>query len=121
MIQGIYGEDGELFFEITLIANNGLEFSVDAWLDTGFSGWLLMDSQDLQELEWTYFERQTMMTAKGETDFRIYLGQVKLDEQISDIPVHVGDGVGEFLLGRKWLKSRRLLVDMASGILTLGT
>ena len=38
MIQGTFGDEDELFFEIELITDNGLELPVDALLDTGFSG-----------------------------------------------------------------------------------
>jgi predicted aspartyl protease len=50
----------------------------------------------------------------------LYLPQVKIDRQTFDIPVHVGEGVSEVLLGRQWLKTRRLVVDMPSLVLTLG-
>jgi predicted aspartyl protease len=40
MIQGTFGNDGELFFEIELITNEGLALPIDALLDTGFSEWL---------------------------------------------------------------------------------
>lgn len=44
MISGKFGEIGELFFEIDLIAANGEVFSVDALLDTGFTtGWLAIN------------------------------------------------------------------------------
>ncbi|MEG5035258.1 aspartyl protease [Microcoleus sp. AT3-D2] len=119
MIEGTFGDEDELFFEIELIADNGLELPVDALLDTGFSGWLAMDSQDLEGLDWTYVEKETMRTAKGEFDFDIYAGKIRIDEQEFDIPVHVGAGVPEILIGRQWLKNRRLVVDMAAGILTL--
>lgn len=36
-----------------------------------------------------------------------------------DIPVHVGEGVSEVLLGCQWLKTRRLVVDIPSFVLTL--
>ena len=38
MIEGTFGEQDELFFEVDLIADNGLELPVNALLDTGFSG-----------------------------------------------------------------------------------
>ena len=38
MIEGTFGEQDELFFEVDLIADNGLELPVDTLLDTGFSG-----------------------------------------------------------------------------------
>jgi predicted aspartyl protease len=119
MIQGTFGDEDELFFEIELIADNGLELPVDALLDTGFSGWLAMNDQDLDGLDWTYVKQQKMRTAKGEFNFDLYAGKARIDEQEFDIPVHVGAGVPEFLIGRQWLKTRRLVVDMSAGILTL--
>ncbi len=44
MIAGRFGDEDELFFEVELIADNGLELPVDVLLDTGFSGWLAMDN-----------------------------------------------------------------------------
>ena len=119
MIQGRFGDEDELFFELELIADNGLELPVDSLLDTGFSGWLAMDSQDLEGLDWTYVKQEKMRTAKGEFDFEIYVGKVRIEYLEFDIPVHVGDGVPEILIGRQWLKSRRLVVDMSADILTL--
>ena len=119
MIAGRFGDEDELFFEVELIADNDLQLPVDVLLDTGFSGWLAMDSQDLEGLDWIYIRRQKMGTAKGEFNFDIYAGKVRIDEQEFDIPVHVGDGVPEILIGRQWLKNRRLVVDMSAGILTL--
>ena len=78
-----------------------------------------MDEQDLEGLDWIYIRRQEMRTAKREFDFDLYAGKVRIDEQEFDIPVHVGDGVPEILIGRQWRKSRRLVVDMSAGILTL--
>ena len=119
MIEGKFGDQDELFFEIELIADNGLELPVDALLDTGFSGWLAMDSQDLEGLDWTYIKQEKMRTAKGEFNFDLYVGKVRIDNQEFDIPVHVGDGVPEVLIGRQWLKNRRLIVDISAGVLTL--
>ncbi|HAG83384.1 MAG TPA: aspartyl protease [Cyanobacteria bacterium UBA11162] len=120
MIQGKFGEEDELFFEIELIAADGLELAVDALLDTGFSGWLAIDNQDLEGLDWVYVRKENMRLAQGEALLDIYLGKVRIDGQEFDIPVYVGVGVTEFLLGRQWLKTRRLVVDLPSGVLTLG-
>ena len=119
MMEGIFGDNDELFFEISLIADNGLELPVDALLDTGFSGWLAMDSQDLEGLDWTYIKQEKMRTAKGEFNFDLYVGKVRIEGQEFDIPVHVSTGVPEILIGRQWLKNRRLIVDISAGILTL--
>ncbi len=120
MIEGKFGDEDGLFFEIDLIASDGLELQVDALLDTGFSGWLALDKQDLEELDWAYSGKQMLRMAKGESNFDIYLGKVRIDGQEFDIPVYAGEGVTEFLLGRQWLKTKRVLVDFPSGILTLG-
>lgn len=54
MISGRFGENGELYFEIELIAATGEKFPVDALLDTGFTtGWLGINSQDLDALGWS--------------------------------------------------------------------
>jgi predicted aspartyl protease len=119
MIEGTFGDQDELFFEIELIADNGLELPIDALLDTGFSGWLAMDSQDLEGLDWTYIKQEKMRTAKGEFNFDLYAGKVRIEGQEFDIPVHVGTGVPEILIGRQWLKNRRLVVDISAGVLTL--
>ncbi|MEG3974255.1 aspartyl protease [Microcoleus sp. herbarium8] len=119
MMEGIFGDQDELFFEIELIADNGLELPVDALLDTGFSGWLAMNDQDLEGLDWIYVKQEKMRTAKGEFNFDLYAGKVRLEGQEFDIPVHVGAGVPEFLIGRQLLKNRRLVVDISAGVLTL--
>jgi predicted aspartyl protease len=119
MITGFFGDEDALFFEIELISSQGLKLPVDAMLDTGFSYWLAIDEQDVDALDWLRLERQTMITARGEADFDIYAGKVKIDGEEHDIPVHVGNGLTEILFGRQWLKNRRLVVDMTLGILTL--
>jgi predicted aspartyl protease len=44
---GSFGDNGELFFEIQLVAVSGEEFSVEALFDTGFTdGWLAINTQD---------------------------------------------------------------------------
>jgi predicted aspartyl protease len=55
------------------------------------------------------------------TNSDLYAGKVRIDEQKFDIPVYAGKEVAEILQGRQWLKTRRLVVDMHSGVLTLGT
>jgi predicted aspartyl protease len=79
-----------------------------------------MNKQDLPGLDWHYVGKRVMRMVKGESSFDIYAGTVQIDEQKFDIPVYVGEEVTEILLGRQWLITRRLVVDMPSGILTLG-
>lgn len=122
MISGMFGDIGELFFEIDLIAADGDIFQVDALLDTGFTtGWLAINSQDLDSLGWSVIDLdRTMQTARGEQFFDIYEGKVLLDGIEYTIPVHVGPEITEPLLGLQWLSRMRLVVDATEEILTLG-
>jgi len=119
-MDGFFGDEDALLFDINLITSDGLELPVDAMLDTGFSYWLAIDEQDLDALGWTYIDQQIMRTARGDVKFEIYLGKVKFSGQELDIPVHVGKGLTEVLLGRQWLRTKRLVVDITAGELTLG-
>lgn len=119
MIQGRFGDENELFFEIELITGVGLELSVEAILDTGFSHWLTIDKQDIEGIDWIYMTNKIMKMAKGYATFDIYLGTVKIDNQVHNIPIHVGEGVSEILLGRKWLQTQKLIVDISANLLTL--
>ena len=120
MINGEFGDNYELWFEIDLIAADGAILPIDALLDTGFSYWLAINIQDLQDLDWLYLRERRMRLAQGEAKFELYAGKVRIDGQEFDIPVHVGTEVPEILIGRQWLKTRRLVVDIPSGVLTMG-
>ncbi|MFK0731690.1 MAG: aspartyl protease [Gloeotrichia echinulata GP01] len=120
MIEGIFGENGQLFFEIDLITAEGLNLPVDAMLDTGFTGFLAINKQDLDGLDWSFIRKEKLRTAQGEARFDIYLGKVILNGQEYEIPVYVGDEITEILLGSEWLKILLLVVNYQAGILTLG-
>lgn len=112
MIHGTFGVEDALFFEIKLIASDDSGLIIDSMFDTGFSGWLAINDQDI--------DQKNMRTAQGDSVFDIYLGKIKLDGQEYDIPVHVGKDLTEVLLGRQWLQTKQLLVNMQTRILTLG-
>jgi predicted aspartyl protease len=120
MIQGNFGDNGQLFFEIDLITSVGLDLPVDAMLDNGFTGFLAINKQDLECLDWAYIGEESLRTAEGESRFDIYLGKVLLNEQEYEINVYVGDEITEVLLGSEWLKILPLVANYQAGILTLG-
>jgi predicted aspartyl protease len=121
MISGRFGENGELFFEIELIASNGEVFPVEVLLDTGFTtGFLAINSQDLDALDWSLIAPQIeMQTARGEGFLDIYEAWVIIDGQDLIVPVHVGEDIPEILIGCQWLDRMQLVVNKPSGILTL--
>lgn len=120
MINGTFGAEDALLFEIELIASDGSGLEVESMFDTGFSGWLAINEQDIDGFGWIYIDKKKMRTAQGTSAFNIYLGTIKLDGQEYDIPVHVGKNLTEILLGRQWLETKQLLVNKSQGILTLG-
>ncbi|MDF5735529.1 MULTISPECIES: aspartyl protease [unclassified Nostoc] len=120
MIQGTFGSKGELFFEIDLITFDGLNLPVDAMLDTGFTGFIAINKQDLDSLDWAYSGDELLRTAQGEIIFDRYLGKILLDGQEYEISVYAGDEITEVLLGSEWLKILPLVVNYHADILTLG-
>jgi predicted aspartyl protease len=66
-----------------------------------------------------FLNQETMLMARGESKFDIYAGKIRIGNQEFDIPVHVGNGLPEVLLGRQWLETRRLVVEMSKNLLTL--
>lgn len=121
MISGRFGEYGELFFEIELIASNGDLFPVEVLLDTGFTtGYLAINFQDIEALAWPLIRSKIRLgTARGEDFFDLYEGRVIIDSQEFIIPVHVGDELSEILIGSQWLDRMELVVNKPQGILTL--
>ena len=120
MIQGTFGNKGELYFEIDLIAADGSVITLNALLDTGFTDWLAMNSQDVESLEWLLVDKREMQTARGDVTLNLYEGSVIFDGQEITIPVLGGEEITEILIGLPWLENRRLVVDRKAGILTLG-
>ena len=120
-MNGHFGENGELLFDVDLIPVNEEIVSVEVLLDTGFTtGWLAINIQDAEALGWPIMAAQIeMQTASGNEFFSLYEGQIKLDEQIFTIPVHVGTNFSEILLGCQWLESMELVVNKPKDILTL--
>lgn len=73
MIQGRFGENGQIYFEIDLITGDGLSFSTEAMLDTGFTEFLAVSQQDLESLDWIFLSQEKLRTVQGEAYFDIYL------------------------------------------------
>lgn len=121
MISGEFNSRGELIFEISLIAADSDVIPVRALLDTGFTGWLAIDTQDAESLGWLLLsQKQQMRTARGEARFNLYQGKVLLFDQEYIIPVLGGDALPEIIIGVNWLQLKRLVADFPAGVLTLG-
>jgi predicted aspartyl protease len=122
MIFGDFNSRGELIFEIGLITADSDVIPVEVLLDTGFVGWLALNNQDISSLGWTrkINEQRNMQTARGETQFQLYQGNVLVDEQQFAIEVVGGDELESILLGVSWLQIKRLVADFPARVLTFG-
>jgi len=119
MIEGYFNNRGELFFEMDLMATDSSIVTVDAMLDTGFTDWLAMNTQDIDGLGWSFIEKQEKQTASGFVRFNLYVGTVFFDDQEMTIPVIGGREFTQVLMGLQWLNNRRLVVDRKMDLLTL--
>lgn len=108
MIEGHFNDLGQIYFDLKLITPDE-PIAIDAMFDTGFTGFIAVNKQDLDGLDWSFIREQPMRTARGESIFHIYLGEVRLDEKTFSIPVHAGDEIQEILLGSEWLKEFDLI------------
>jgi clan AA aspartic protease len=88
MISGSFGDNGELLFEIELVAANNDKFSVEALLDTGFTdGWLAINTQDLEVLEWSRLRKNIFH--RGMLNPNMLLSKLQTLEQILQIMVNL--------------------------------
>ena len=87
----------------------------------GFTGWLAIDSQDSDSLGWVCDnEPQDMQTAQGEARFNLYEGTVVIEGEEFTVEVLGGNELVNVLLGVLWLRTKRLVIDFPTGVLTLG-
>jgi predicted aspartyl protease len=119
MIEGDFNNQGELFFEMGLIASDKSVMFVPTILDTGFTDWLAMNIQDVESLGWTFIKTQKKYTADGIIEFNLYVGTVFFDNQEFIVPVIGGNEFTHVLMGLQWLNHRRLIVDRKMDRLTL--
>jgi len=119
MIRGNINSQGELFFEMGLIASDKSVMFTPAILDTGFTDWIAMNIQDVESLGWAFIKTQKKYTANGIIEFNLYAGTVFFDEQEFAIEVIGANELTHVLMGLQWLKHRRLIVDRKMDWLTL--
>ena len=121
MMTGEFNQKGELVFEVGLIAADESITWAEAILDTGFTGWLLVNEQDAITLGWKRdIKPKIVQTAGGEAVLNIYEGIVLIDGEELIVRVLAGDEIKEVLLGVRWLRFKRLVADFSAGVLTLG-
>jgi predicted aspartyl protease len=119
-MRGTFGTRGELWFEIDLIAVDNSVITVDGLLDTGFTDWLAINTEDAEALGWEFLEQEERQTAQGIATFRLYEGRLIIDNQELTVAVVAGDKMTNILMGLPWLDENRLVVDRKADLLILG-
>ena len=113
MMQGYVNQAYEAVIPIVIKQGNKLK-SVNAVIDTGFTGFLSIPSSMIAELElpWSYRDRATLGDG-SETLFDVHDASVIWDGQFREIEINSADT--DPLLGMKMLRGFRLQVDTVQG------
>jgi clan AA aspartic protease len=113
MMQGYVNENYEAI--ISVAVKNGIDFkSIDAVIDTGFTGFLSLPIAIIMELglEWSYRDRATLGDG-SETVFDVYNAGILWNGQLREIEIDAAET--EPLLGMALLRGYRLQVDAIEG------
>jgi clan AA aspartic protease len=113
MMQGYVNTSYEAV--ISLVIKHDSKFkSINAVIDTGFTGFLSLPQSIIDELElpWSYSDRATLGDG-SETLFDIHDANVIWDGQFREIEINSADT--EPLLGMSMLRGYRLEVDTIQG------
>jgi clan AA aspartic protease len=117
MMQGYVNRAYEAVIPV-VVSYNGKLKSVNAVIDTGFTGFLSLPADMIAELElpWNYRDRATLGDG-SETLFDIHDASVIWDGQFREIEVNSANT--DPLLGMRMLRGYRLQVDTVQGGLVM--
>ena len=118
MMQGFVNSNYEAILSIVVRNDKKLK-SIDAVIDTGFTGFLSLPEALISELElpWKYRDRATLGDG-SETVFDIYSANVIWDGEYQEIEVNAAET--EPLLGMSLLREYSLRINnTAGGIVTI--
>lgn len=112
-MQGYVNQAYEAVIPVVIKYGSKLK-SVNAVIDTGFTGFLSLPSSIISELElpWSYRDRATLGDG-SETLFDVYDANIIWDGQFREIEINSANT--DPLLGMKMLRGYRLQVDTVQG------
>ena len=114
MIRGEVSEDQQALVTIEIIDAKGHPRPVEVILDTGFTGYLTLPSETIQQLGLASVGRRTFELANGELfEFEAYLASVSWHERPTDALVLRSDS--DPLLGMTLLWGSRVTLDATAG------
>ena len=114
MIAGVVSTEHEATIGLTLIGDEGQQVRVQAVIDTGFDGWLLLPRTIIEELRYAWLGRNDTVLADGSaTSLNAYEGYVVWDRRRRTIYVHEADSTP--LVGMGLLKDHELNIQVRNG------
>lgn len=114
MIAGVVNAQCEAIIGLTLIGANDQQIRVEAVIDTGFDGWLILSPSLIDKLGYAWRGSCESILADGSnTDLNVYGGVVLWDRRRRNIPAHEAESTP--LLGMRLLEGFELTIQARSG------
>jgi len=118
MLQGTIDALGQIRVPIELIAADGAGSTLEALLDTGFTGSLGIRKELVRMLGWQPHGYVEASLASGSAALRLFLGEVVFDgrrQRIRAVTITSDD----VIVGLSLLREKRLLADFRAGMVTI--
>jgi clan AA aspartic protease len=114
MIIGAVNDSIEACVAVELCGLDGTKLLVNAIIDTGFSGDLMLPEREIDALKFPLAGGGIAILATGDSvPFQVYIGTVIWDG--APIRVEVIPTSGESLVGMRLLRGLRLTIDVSEG------
>ena len=114
MISGVVNHEREVTIGLTLLGNRKQHVRVEAVIDTGYDGWLLLPPSLVAELGYEWSTECSVVLADGtKTSFDVYRGKVLWDRRRRTISVDEADSSP--LVGMRLLEGFELTIKARSG------
>ncbi|MCU0569711.1 MAG: clan AA aspartic protease [Oculatellaceae cyanobacterium Prado106] len=114
MITGFVNVEFEPIIPLSLRRADGIVFTQDAIVDTGFNGWLSLPPDLIAELSLKWKRRGRALLGDGsECIFNIYEATVVWDDTLLTIPIDEADA--EPLIGMSLMEGYELKVQVFEG------
>lgn len=114
MITGIVNADFEPIIPLSVRGSDGMVYTQDAIVDTGFNGWLSLPPDLIAQLNLRWKRRGRAILGDGsECVFNVYEAVVVWDRDLLTIPVDEADS--EPLVGMSLMEDYQLTVQVFEG------
>jgi predicted aspartyl protease len=118
MLSGIIDAVGQLYIPIELIATHGARRTLDALLDTGFTGSLGISGVLARMLRWQLHGYVEATLASGSISLAVFIGEVIFDGQHQVVRA-VEITSDEVIIGLALLRDKRLLADFQTRVVSI--